>query len=128
MSTRTELRQVNKTTAFTVNPAVDRSGTVFTNFGAGASIAATLPTPGPGLHGHWYEFISLAAQPIVVTAPVVDTLVAPNDLQADSVSVAQVGSSARVMCLRNQTGAGGAYVWVVSNVSGTLATQVVIAT
>ena len=128
MATRTELRQVNKVASFTVTPALDRSGTVFTNFGAGASITATLPTPGQGLHGHWYEFIGLAAQPIVVATPTVDTLVAFNDLAADSVTVAQPGSSARVMCLRNMTAAGGAYVWVVTNISGTLATHVTLQT
>ena len=129
MSTRTRAYAKSiRPARFTVNPAVDRSGTVFTNFGAGASISATLPTPGPGLHGHWYEFISLAAQPLIIGTAAPDTLVVPDDLQADTVTLAQVGGGVRMMCLRNMTGAGGAYVWVASNISGTLATHVTLAT
>jgi len=122
MSTRLEQRQVNKTANYTINSAVDKAGQIFTNFGAGGAITLTLPTPGQGVFGWWYQFHALAAQNVVIATPVADTLVAPGDLTADSVTLS-VGGGARVTCLRNLTGVGGTYVWVVTDLTGTVTTH-----
>jgi hypothetical protein len=68
MSTRSQLRIVPKTSAYTVNTNQDRCGTRFTNRGATGSVTFTLPAPHAGLIGWFYEFFGVADQNIVVSA------------------------------------------------------------
>lgn len=109
MSTRLERRQVNRTAAYTIQPPRDRAGTTFTNAGASGSVTFTLPTPGKGVHGWWYRFIAIAAQTIVVAAPVADTLIAHNDATADSVQSSTYGATLEAVCVQTANG----YAWVV---------------
>jgi hypothetical protein len=63
-----ERRVVAKTASYTVNPAVDRSGTIFTTRGAGGAITFTLPTPTAALTGWAYSFHNVVAQDLTVSA------------------------------------------------------------
>lgn len=93
MPTRLEPRIVPKTANYTVNPLVDRCGTIFTNRGATGAVTFTLPSLSSGQYlGLYYDFLGIADQNIVVAAPVADTLVAFNDAAADSVSLATAGN------------------------------------
>lgn len=85
-------KTVAKTTAYTVT-AADR-GTIFTNLGASGSVTFTLPTLTRGFYAKFYCEVD---QSIVVAAAVGDTIVAFNDIAADSVALStaneKVGSS-----------------------------------
>lgn len=71
-----------KTADYTVK--VYESGTLFTTRGASGAVEFTLPaTPSRGLH---YGFYCAANQNLKVTAGTADTMVAVNDLTADSVA------------------------------------------
>lgn len=76
-----------KTAAYTVDPDVDPSGTVFTNRGAGGSVTFTLPDVVPSMAGLHYRFVGIANQNIVVATDTADTLVTLNDAAADSVAI-----------------------------------------
>lgn len=53
---------VAKTANYNINPAVDPSGTLFTNRGAGGAVNFTLPAATPALAGVWYEIDAVAGQ------------------------------------------------------------------
>jgi hypothetical protein len=112
MSTRLERRHIAKTASYTIKPPLDAPGTVFTNAGAAGAVTFTLPTPNKGLLGHWYRFLGVADQDIVVAAPVVDTLLTKNDAAADSLAAStsgeKIGACIEAECI--QTSAG-VYRW-----------------
>lgn len=113
MSTRLTRRVVAKTASYTINPALDSPGTLFTNAGAAGAVVFTLPIPGQGTFGWWFEFIGLVDQLITVTAPTADTLIGFNDLDLDSIATGgsgqRIGAIIRVYCIST---AAGVYRWV----------------
>lgn len=114
MSTRLERRTVRKTAAYTLRPPFDRPGTVFTNAGAVGSVTFTLPAPTRAVLGHWYRFVALVAQAVVVAAPTADTLVALGDTAADSVQVSTIGGEIEAKCIETSA---GVYRWAASGVA-----------
>jgi hypothetical protein len=112
MNTYSFQRQVNKTANYALSAAVDRPGTVFTNDGASGAVVFTLPAPGQGVHGWWYDFLGLVDQVITVQPPVSDTLIGFNDVDLDSVSSGgagqRIGAHIHVKCVRL---ANGSYKW-----------------
>lgn len=114
MSTRLERRHVHKAVSYTINSSVDRCGTVFSNRGASGAITYTLPRPTRALLGHWYRFLALVAQALVVASPTADTLVTLNDLTADSVSVPTIGGEMEAECVET---ASGVFQWVVTGLT-----------
>lgn len=77
---------VAKAASYTVNPLVDRAGTVFTTRGATGAVTFTLPSLASGQYvGYFVEFLNLVDQNMTIAAPLADTLVAVNDVAADSV-------------------------------------------
>jgi hypothetical protein len=58
---------VAKTANYSIDPAVDPSGTRFTNRGAAGAVTFTLPAPTPALAGTSYEFSGVADQNIIVS-------------------------------------------------------------
>lgn len=74
---------VAKTADYTVTAADNM--TIFTNRGAAGTVNFTLPTIALGLR---YRFYCEADQTLTITAATADTLVAHNDLAADTVSIA----------------------------------------
>lgn len=91
MSTRLDRRVVTKTADYTVNPAVNRCGTTFTNRGATGAVVFTLPAPSKALMGWWYRFRSHADQDVTVKTATADTLVTFNDQTADSLAASTAG-------------------------------------
>lgn len=86
MPTRLEPRMVAKAASYTVNPLVDRCGTVFTTRGATGAVTFTLPSLASGQYvGYFVQFLNIVDQNMTIAAPVADTLVAVNDVAADSV-------------------------------------------
>jgi hypothetical protein len=77
----------------------DASGTIFTNRGAVGTVNFTLPAPVPRLAGVYYDFVTVAAQIMLVLTATTDTLIADNDVAADSLATtARIGVRLRVMC------------------------------
>lgn len=80
----------------------DRSGTIFTNRGAGGAVVFTLPAPVARLRGCFYEFLGHADQNITIQTATVDTLIALNDVAADSIAMstagAKIGAHCRLVC------------------------------
>lgn len=102
MPIRLEPRVIAKTADYTVNTHVDRCGTVFTNRGAAGAVNFTLPTVAANQRiGLYYDFMVVVDQTVGIVAPVADTLVAFNDIAADSVAFStagqKVGASLRAM-------------------------------
>jgi hypothetical protein len=104
---------VAKAASYTINPALDSPGTLFTNAGASGAVVFTLPLPGQGTLGWWFEFIGLVDQLITVTAATADTLIGFNDLDLDSIATGgsgqRIGAIIRVYCVFT---AAGVYRWV----------------
>lgn len=102
MSTRLERRVVIKTSAYTVDPTVNRPGTVFTNRGATGSVTFTLPAPSTRLRGWFYTFRAIADYAIVVAAATAGTLVTLNDVAANSLAASTaseiIGAEIEVFC------------------------------
>lgn len=59
---------IAKTADYMITAAVDQSGTVFTNRGAGGAVIFTLPAPSQALAGVYYEFEGVANQNMTVSA------------------------------------------------------------
>lgn len=118
MSTRLARRTVAKTANYSIvpYPGMDSPGTLFTNGGAAGTVVFTLPTPNKSLLGFWYEFLGLVDQVITVAAPVADTLIAFNDIAADSVSSGgsgqRIGALIKAICVQSSS---GVYQWAVEN-------------
>lgn len=118
MSTRHERRVVAKTADYTINPALDSPGTVFTNGGASGAVIFTLPAPGQGTRGWWYRFVVLADQNVTVKTATADTLLTKNDAAADSVAVStsgeKIGAVMEAQCVET---AAGTFRWAVAGLS-----------
>lgn len=99
-------RVVVKTADYTivspVTSAGDASGTIFTNRGATGTVIFTLPAPVGALAGVYYEFVGIADFTMTVKTATADTLIAANDIAADSLSQATAGqliaASMRAVC------------------------------
>jgi hypothetical protein len=89
-----------KTTAYQILPT-DRNGTIFTNRAAGGSVTFTLPAVASVVAGTYYEFLGVAAQTIVIATATVDTLLAINDVAADTITISTsmqiIGAHAKVV-------------------------------
>jgi hypothetical protein len=113
MSTRLERRTVAKTAAYTVNPALDRPGTVFTNAGAAGAVTFTLPLATRALLGWWYRFLGVVDQNFTVASNPVDTLIVINDTAADSLTVStagqKIGAEIEAQCVETSA---GVFRWV----------------
>lgn len=70
---------------YTINPAVDQSGTAFSNRGAAGAVTFTLPAAALSLAGVYYEFDGVANQNLTVAAPA-GTAVTFNNAAATSLS------------------------------------------
>lgn len=81
-------RVLYKTADYTINPAVDRPGTLFTNRGALGAVTFTLPTPNVAQRGDWYEFLVHANQTIVVAGATAGDLATLDNAAADTISLA----------------------------------------
>jgi len=92
-----------KTADYTILPyTVDSSGTIFTNRGAGGAVIFTLPAPVPLLAGYRYIFKVHANQNVTVATATADTLIALNDVAADSVAASttneKIGAQLEAIC------------------------------
>lgn len=80
----------------------DRSGTIFTNRAAGGTVIFTLPAPAAALAGVFYDFLGIADFTITVKTATADTLIAANDIAADSLSAQTagqlIGACIRAVC------------------------------
>jgi hypothetical protein len=114
MSTRMARRVVPKAASYTVKFPMDAPDTIFTNKGAVGAITFTLPAASKALLGVRYRFRAVVDQSIIVAPPVLDTMIALNDLAADSVSLATggqlIGGIIEVECVDTVAG----YQWVAS--------------
>lgn len=97
MSTRLERRIVNKTADYTIQPSLDRPGTVFENRGATTGITFTLPRAGRGVMGWWYRFKPFVAQNMVIATTPGDLIVL-GDTGANSLTVATIGGEIEAFC------------------------------
>lgn len=91
-----------KTADYTIATGTDPSGTLFTNRGAGATVNFTLPAPAAALAGVFYDFLGIADFAILVKTATADTLIALNDITADSVAMSTatqlIAGYMRVIC------------------------------
>ena len=103
-----KLPVVAKAASYTVTAA--ESGTLFTTTGASGAVTFTLPAKVAGLH---FWFYNTVAQDMIVASDAVDTMVAFNDVAADSVATStnseEYGGAFHVVC-------DGTY-WLAMNVS-----------
>lgn len=80
----------------------DPSGTIFTNRAATGTVVFTLPAPTRALAGVFYDFLGIADFTITVQTATADTLIAANDIAADSLSAQTagqlIGAMIRVLC------------------------------
>lgn len=87
-----------KTADYTV--LAEESGTVFTTTGATAAVNFTLPAIADG--PFFFIFLNGADQNMTITAQTADTLVAYNDLTADSIALStaseKIGGGMMVIC------------------------------
>lgn len=79
-----------KTADYTIVPASDASGTVFSNRGAAGSVTYTLPAPTQALAGTYYEFEGVANQNTVVSGGA-GNVVTFNNAAAASVAASTAG-------------------------------------
>jgi hypothetical protein len=92
-------RVLNKSASYTVSPAKgDFSGTLFTTRGATGAVTFTLPTPTQALIDHFYDFLSVADQNMIVSAGT-NKAVTFNNLTATSLA-AQTGGQKIGACIR----------------------------
>ena len=110
-------RVVPKTANYTISPAVDKNGTLFTNEAASGTVIFTLPTPNRALLGQGYEFLSLVAQILRVAGAGSTDIVTVANTGAASVSgPAAAGARLLAKCVR--TASTGTYKWYVSGTNG----------
>lgn len=90
-----------KTAAYTIDPTVDPSGTVFTNRGDADSLTYTLPAAHESLKGFVYDFFGVADQEFVVAAAAGE-MVTFNNAAATSLTVTtagqHIGAHIRAVC------------------------------
>lgn len=111
-------RVVGKAANYTVNPYVDRCGTVFTNKGATGGITFTLPAPNAGLLGLWYRFKTVVDQDVTIATATADTMLSLNDLAADSLAIStssqKIGGEIEAQVVESVT---GTFKWAVCGVA-----------
>lgn len=121
--------QLNITAAtYTVQVSDLKAGSLLvTNYGAAGALALTLPTPAASIVGATVRMIGVAAGAISMVAPTADTLVALNDVAADSLAASTagqiIGAVLEAVCI--QTGAS-TFQWAAyalsNGTTGTVAT------
>lgn len=84
------------------------NGTTFVFTGAN-TVSLTLPAPLPGLE---YTFLEWGAGDIVLTAATADTLIAPGDAAADSITLTDVGDGCKLLGIT--TAATPTHQWLVA--------------
>lgn len=118
MSTRLARRVVPKSASYTIVYPMDAPGTIFTNKGAAGAIVFTLPAAIRALLGCHYRFRTVVDQTITVQPPVADTLLALNDLAADSIALSTGGQKLageiEAECVET---ADGTFQWAASGIS-----------
>lgn len=118
MSTRFTRRVVPKSASYTIVYPMDAPGTTFTNKGAVGAIVFTLPAATRALLGVWYRFRTVVDQSVTVQPPVNDTLLALNDLAADSIALSTGGQKLagmiEVECVET---VDGTFQWAASGLS-----------
>lgn len=118
MSTNFKRRVVGKNAAYTVSPARDQAGTIFTNRGATAGVTFTLPTPTRGLLGCVYKFRSVVDYTLTVAGAANGDIVTKNDGAANSVAAASpgelLGAAMEAECIET---AEGTFKWAVTGIS-----------
>lgn len=91
-----------KTGDYTIAPATDLSGKLFTTTGASGTVTFTLPTPATTLTGVFYLFFNTVNHNMVIAVTGNDTLVTLNDVAANSVTFSttneKIGASAKCVC------------------------------
>lgn len=88
-----------KVNDYIIVTGTDASGTVFTNRAAAGTVNFTLPAPSQSIAGVWYDFVTVAAQIMLVKTAIADTLISDNDVAADSLATtARIGVSLRAFC------------------------------
>lgn len=91
-----------KTADYTIVTGTDPSFTLFTNRGASGAVIFTLPAPAASIAGTIYDFLGIADQNLSVKTATADTLIALNDVAADSVAAStssqKIGASLRAVC------------------------------
>jgi hypothetical protein len=118
MSTRLQRRVVPKAASYTIVPMMDAPGTTFTNKGATGPITFTLPAATRAVLGFYYRFKVVVDQSVLVASAVADTLLALNDLAADSVAASTAGQKlGAIMEAECVETADGTFQWAVSGVS-----------
>ncbi len=117
---RIKSRLVHKTASYTVNPAVDRTGTIFTNGGASGAVTFTLPTASRQLAGESYHFACLVDQNMTVAGPSAGSVVATNNAAAASVTLStgnqKIGGRLQATCVETSLNSG-TFKWLVTVVS-----------
>lgn len=118
MSTRLQRRVVPKAASYTIVAPADSPGTIFTNKGAVGAITFTLPAASRALLGWHYRFRAVVDQSITVQPPVADTLLALNDLAADSIALSTAGQKLsgeiEVECVET---VDGTFQWAAAGIS-----------
>lgn len=119
-------RVVPKTASYTVSPAVDKNGTIFSNEGASGAVTFTLPTPNRALLGQHYEFLGLVDQNLIVSAGAGNGVAVHN---ASCASIAaqtasqKIGAVIVAKCIRTSSTGNGTFKWHLSvRASGITAT------
>lgn len=118
MSTRLEQRVVPKATTYSISPAVDRPGTIFTNRGASGAVDFNLFTPTRAVLGWWYDLKLVADQTGGFVAATAGDIVTKNDVAANSVKAStageKIGATMRATCLES---AEGTFKWLVEGLA-----------
>lgn len=115
-----QMRTVAKDAAYTV--LTSDNGALFTNLGASAKVAFTLPAIKPGLH---YSFYSEDNDGLQIISSTADTIVTHNDVAADSVDLAVTGRNigGRIDVRANSDGTkwlATPYVWNIADDGSTI--------
>lgn len=97
-------RTVHHTASHTISHLVEGPGTIFTNSGATGAVTFTLPSPNKQISGFWYRFKALAAQDLVVAAPVAGTLLTLGDLAANGATVSAIGAELEAQVIETSPG------------------------
>lgn len=91
-----------KTADYTIVPATDLSGKLFTTTGASGAVAFTLPTPSSSLKGCYYRFYNTVNQNMTINCATNDLIVGLNDVDLDSLAFStsseKIGGCVELIC------------------------------